>query len=250
MPTLWPRLTIDCKVNMRMRRRRWGPHEESLLSAVALAISAAAATIACADPRLDEKVYTPYIQNGVAEFEVRTAGEVGGAERGTSTTVLEAEYGVNDRLSLALVTGLEQAPHEAGRFTSVGLEGVFYVGRGSGRPASMWAAYPRIQARAGRRGRRPGRQAVARQDCRPLSGPGESHRRATAVRARGVRRSPPMATRRRRPSANLGARCASARGLRRTWVTTTASLVHARRVPRTATPLGGPPGGLARRDRH
>ena len=36
------------------------------------------ASVAAADPRLDEKVYSPYILNGVGELEVRTAGQSGG----------------------------------------------------------------------------------------------------------------------------------------------------------------------------
>jgi hypothetical protein len=103
----------------------------NLLTALSLGLAATllVATAAAADPRLDEKVYSPYIQNGVAELEVRTAGQVGGASGGTTTTVLEGEYGLNDRVSLALVGGIGSAPGEATRFTSVGLEGVAYLGQ-------------------------------------------------------------------------------------------------------------------------
>ena len=99
------------------------------LAILPIAIGLFAATGALADPRLDEKVYTPYIQNGVAEFEVRTARQNGGAQAGDMTTVLEGEYGLNDRVSLALVGGVERSPAVGSRLTSVGLEAVAYLGQ-------------------------------------------------------------------------------------------------------------------------
>jgi hypothetical protein len=85
---------------------------------------------ACADPRLDEKVYSPYVENHVLELESRVATEVGqGDLKGATTVVEELEAGLNDRLSLALVTAVERGPGEGARLTSVGLEGVFYVGQ-------------------------------------------------------------------------------------------------------------------------
>jgi hypothetical protein len=101
-----------------------------ILPFVAVALAAMApATGAIADPRLDEKVYTPYVQNGVGEFEVRTARQNGGPTDGALTTVLEAEYGLNDRVSLALVGAVERVPGEPTRFTSIGLEAVGYLGQ-------------------------------------------------------------------------------------------------------------------------
>jgi hypothetical protein len=43
--------------------------------------------------------------------------------------VAEAEYGVSDRLSLALVTKIERAPGEAQRLRGVGIEGIYYLGQ-------------------------------------------------------------------------------------------------------------------------
>ena len=96
--------------------------------AIAILLAAAAgfaSTTARADPRLDEKVYTPYIERGVGELEVRPAVLAGG----DVTTVIETEYGVNDRLSLALVGGIQRAPDQHARFTGIGLEGVIYIGQ-------------------------------------------------------------------------------------------------------------------------
>ena len=97
--------------------------------AAAIALTLAAFGVARADPRLDEKVYDPYILNGVAEFEARNAQELGGPLGGETTTVLEAEYGLNDRLSLALVGSIERPAGHASRLAGVGLEGVIYVGQ-------------------------------------------------------------------------------------------------------------------------
>jgi hypothetical protein len=94
-----------------------------------LAISLLVATSARADPRLDEKVYSPYIQNGVAELETRTAQQIGGASAGDMTTVVEGEYGVNDRLSLAVVGTLERSRADGSHFTGVGIEAVYYLGQ-------------------------------------------------------------------------------------------------------------------------
>jgi hypothetical protein len=85
---------------------------------------------ALADPRLDEVVYSPYIENHMFELETRVGQEVGdGSLKDAQTLVTEAEFGVNDRLSLALVTRIERAPGEVQRLTGVGLEGIYYLGQ-------------------------------------------------------------------------------------------------------------------------
>lgn len=100
-----------------------------VLMVMACATAGLVASAATADPRLDEKVYAPYVQNGVAEFEVRTAGQDGGAQGGDMTTVLEGEYGLSDRVSLAVVGAVQRSPTEGTRLTSIGLEAVAYVGQ-------------------------------------------------------------------------------------------------------------------------
>jgi hypothetical protein len=117
----------------------------SWAGAAAIALTLAAVGVARADPRLDEKVYTPYVLNGVGEFEARTARELGGPLGGQTTTVLEAEYGVNDRLSLALVGAIERPAGEASRLAGVGLEGVAYLGQipGVGVDTGLYLEYTR-----------------------------------------------------------------------------------------------------------
>jgi len=91
---------------------------------------AMAAGSAKADPRLDEKVYSPYVENHVLELESRWGQEFGAGElSGGRTFVLEAEAGLSDRFSLALVSQAEREPGEADRFVGLGLEGVAYLGQ-------------------------------------------------------------------------------------------------------------------------
>ena len=102
--------------------RRW-------VLVAASALAAAFAGRAAADPRLDEVVYSPYVENHMFELETRIGQQVGdGSLKGAQTWVEEAEYGVNDQLSLALVTRVERAPGEPRRLTGVGVEGIYYLG--------------------------------------------------------------------------------------------------------------------------
>ncbi len=95
----------------------------------ALGLGLAGAAPALADPRLDEKVYSPYVERHEAELEARVAQETGGGPLdGARTLVLEAEYGLNDRLSLALVGAVAREPGVGERVTHVGVEGVVYLG--------------------------------------------------------------------------------------------------------------------------
>jgi len=85
---------------------------------------------ALADPRLDELVYSPYIENHMLELETRLGQEIGrGSLTNARTLVLEQEYGVNDRSSLALVETFAREPGVADRLTGLGLEGIVYLGQ-------------------------------------------------------------------------------------------------------------------------
>jgi hypothetical protein len=97
---------------------------------LAAGLSVMFVTPASADPRLDEVVYSPYVENHMFELETRIGQEVGGGSLSNAQTlVTEAEYGFTDRLSLALVTSVERAPGEAQRLTGVGIEGIYYLGQ-------------------------------------------------------------------------------------------------------------------------
>ena len=101
------------------------------------------ATAAKADPRLDEKVYAPYVLNGVSEVEVRTAQQLGGVTGGRATTVFEIERGLSDRINLSLVGALARGPGMSTALTSIGVEGIAYLGRipKLGVDAGLYAEY-------------------------------------------------------------------------------------------------------------
>ncbi len=95
-----------------------------------LGLAAGFAAPALADPRLDEVVYSPYVENHMFEFATRFGQEIGdGSLKNAQTVVNELEYGVNDRLSLALVSTVERAPGEPQRLTGLGVEGIYYLGQ-------------------------------------------------------------------------------------------------------------------------
>jgi hypothetical protein len=99
------------------------------------AAGAAAAALALAgaaradEPGLGNKVYDPYVRNGVTEVEVRTGRLNGGELARTAGAVVELEHGFSDRVSVALVAEFERAPDTPSRLDSVGLESVVYLGQ-------------------------------------------------------------------------------------------------------------------------
>lgn len=101
-----------------------------LIGGATLAMCLIGAGSVLADPRLDEKVYAPYVQKGVFEVEGRIAGETGrGDLSGKTVAVWELEYGVSDHLSLSLVGALTHSPGGATRTTAIGIEAVDYLGQ-------------------------------------------------------------------------------------------------------------------------
>lgn len=97
---------------------------------MAAAAALAWAGVAAADPvGLANKVYAPYVRNGVTELELRGGRLTGGPLDGEQAAVVELERGINDRLSLAVVGEFEQHAGEARKLDSVGLEGVVYLGQ-------------------------------------------------------------------------------------------------------------------------
>lgn len=100
------------------------------LAATIAAIWLGWAGAAAADPPgLGNAVYSPYVKSGVTEVELRGGRLTGGTENGSSGAVVEVELGLNDRLSLAVVGEFEDAPGEARKLDSVGLEAVAYLGQ-------------------------------------------------------------------------------------------------------------------------
>ena len=101
-----------------------------LIGGLAAGFAVISATGALADPRLDEKVYAPYVQKGVFEVAGRIAGEMGrGDLSGKTAAVWEAEYGVSDHLSLALIGVVTHASGGPTSATAIGVEAVDYLGQ-------------------------------------------------------------------------------------------------------------------------
>jgi hypothetical protein len=96
--------------------------------AVTAAFSLAAATVAQAEPGLANKVYSPYVVKGLAEVELRGGRLTGGPLDGEQAAIVELEYGVTDRLSLAVLGEFEQHAGEARKLDAIAVEAVAYLG--------------------------------------------------------------------------------------------------------------------------
>ena len=100
-----------------------------LAGASALALFILGPTAAWAEPGLGQKVYSPYIMNGMSELEVRSARLMGGPADGETATVLELEQGFSDRFSLAVLGEFENHVGERGKLDAIAVEGVAYIGK-------------------------------------------------------------------------------------------------------------------------
>jgi hypothetical protein len=111
--------------------------------AVAAGCMMAIAGSASAAPGMANKVYDPYVRNGVTEVEVRGGRLLGGQENGDSAAIVEVEHGFNDRFSLAVVGEFEDEPGARRKLDSVALEGVVYVGQipGLGVDVGLYGEY-------------------------------------------------------------------------------------------------------------
>jgi hypothetical protein len=104
-----------------MAMRRWG-------WAVAAGLALIGAQ-AWAEPGLANKVYSPYVRNGVTEVELRGGRLNGGVLDGESGAVVELEHGFSDRFSLAVLGEWEHHAHEETKLDAVAVEGVAYLGQ-------------------------------------------------------------------------------------------------------------------------
>lgn len=102
--------------------RIWG-----IAAAMGIAVGWTAA--ASAEPGLANKVYSPYVRNGVTEVEVRAGRLTGGPLDGEQAAVVEFEHGVSDRVSLAVLAEFEQHAGEGRKLDALSVEGVAYLGQ-------------------------------------------------------------------------------------------------------------------------
>lgn len=93
-------------------------------AAMALACALTGSGAAHAEPGLAEKVYDPYVRNGVTEVELRAGRLNGGELDGEGGAVVELEHGFSDRFSLAVLAEFEREAGEKSRLDAVAVEGV------------------------------------------------------------------------------------------------------------------------------
>jgi len=101
--------------------RRWGW--------IAAAGVALLGSTAWAEPGLANKVYSPYVKNGVTEVEVRGGSLTGGPLDGESGLVVELEHGFSDRVSVAVLGEFEHHAGEETKLDAVAVESVVYLGQ-------------------------------------------------------------------------------------------------------------------------
>src|SRR5438093_1522289 len=102
---------------------RWGGGPAAMAAGVLCAGAAAA------EPGLANKVYAPYVGNGLTEVEGRGGRFTGGPESGESAPVGELEKGISDRVSLAVLAEFEDHAGEGRKLDAVAVEGVVYIGQ-------------------------------------------------------------------------------------------------------------------------
>jgi len=98
-------------------------------AAVGAALGLLAAAGACHAQGISNKVYSPYVENGVTELELRAGRLNGGALDGESGAVIELEQGINDRISLAVLGEFERHAGEKSKLDAIAIEGVSYIGQ-------------------------------------------------------------------------------------------------------------------------
>lgn len=84
---------------------------------------------ALAGAPLTDRVYDPWVRNGLTEVEIRTGRVIGGADGGETATVVEIERGLNDRMSLALLAEIEDEPGDSRTVEALAVESVIYLGQ-------------------------------------------------------------------------------------------------------------------------
>ena len=104
----------------------WG---NGMARAATLALAIGWTGVAWAEPGLANKVYSPYVKNGVTEVEVRAGRLTGGPLDGEQAAVVELERGVSDRLSLAVLAEFEQHAGDESKLDALAVEGVAYLGQ-------------------------------------------------------------------------------------------------------------------------
>lgn len=103
--------------------------KSGLVLVLAIAATTGSAGAAAAAPGMANRVYSPYVRNGVTELELRGGRLTGGDENGDSAVKVELEHGFSDRVNLGLVAEFEDEPGDERKLDSIGVEGIAYLGQ-------------------------------------------------------------------------------------------------------------------------
>jgi len=99
------------------------------------------ATAAHAAPGLGEEIYGATVEPGEIEIEARYGILAGGADAGEDNFRLEAGYGINGHLRLAVTSEFEKEPGERRKAEAVGFEAVYNVARVGGVDVAIYGEY-------------------------------------------------------------------------------------------------------------
>jgi hypothetical protein len=99
------------------------------MKVLALAATLAGATGAAAAPGVGDPVYGATVTPGTAEVEARYGRLTGGSANGNDGLILEGEYGVSKRLSLAVLVETGRGAGRARQANAVAIEAVRTLGR-------------------------------------------------------------------------------------------------------------------------
>ncbi|MDE2405706.1 MAG: hypothetical protein KGM17_13645 [Sphingomonadales bacterium] len=117
----------------------------SLCRRAAVAFAAAcgigAASPAIAAPGLGDEVYAATVEPGELELESRYGVLAGGPASGEDNFRLEAGYGVNGHLRIAVVGEFEKEAGSSRKATHAGIEAVYHLGRIGGIDIAAYGEY-------------------------------------------------------------------------------------------------------------
>lgn len=111
-----------------------------LIAATAAALVLPAAP-ALAAPGLGEEVYGATVESGELEAEARWDSLAGGPDDGEDALVLEAAYGVNDRLRLGIRSEFEKEPGLSREAEAMSLEAIYALGKAGGIDFAVYGEY-------------------------------------------------------------------------------------------------------------
>ena len=117
-----------------MKKILWG-------ALIACAISATALAPALAAPGAGNEVYGATVEAHEIELETRYGVLTGGPDKGADNFRLEAGYGVNSHLKLAVVGEFEKEPGGTRKATHLGFEAVAPLGKLAGINVAAYAEY-------------------------------------------------------------------------------------------------------------